>query len=50
MEQAIHTPEQQAWLHKFLGYDFTIEYKPSKENQTADALSRSYFMALSQPT
>ena len=50
MEQAIHTPEQQAWLHKFLGYDFTIEYKPDKENQAADALSRSYFMALSQPT
>jgi len=51
MEQAIHTPEQQAWLHKFLGYDFTIEYKSDKEkNQAADALSRSYFMALSQPT
>nr|KYP37665.1 Transposon Ty3-I Gag-Pol polyprotein [Cajanus cajan] len=49
MEQPIHTPEQQAWLHKFLGYDFTIEYKPGKENLVADALSRSYFMAFSQP-
>jgi len=50
MEQAIHTPEQQPWLHKFLGYDFTIEYKSDKENQAIDALSRSYFIALSQPT
>lgn len=48
-EQTIQTPEQQEWLHKFLGYDFTIEYKPSKDNIPADALSRSFFMALSGP-
>lgn len=46
-EQAIQTPEQQTWLHKFLGYDFVIEYKAGKENVATDALSRSFFMALS---
>lgn len=46
-EQAIQTPEQQAWLHKFPDYDFVIEYKPEKENIAADALSMSFFMALS---
>lgn len=40
LDQSLQTPEQQAWLHKFIGYDFQIEYKPGKENQAADALSR----------
>ncbi|WVZ04461.1 hypothetical protein V8G54_025267 [Vigna mungo] len=48
MDQSLQTPEQQAWLHKFLGYNFTIEYKPRKENLVVDALSRSFFMACSQ--
>lgn len=48
-EQTIQTPEQLEWLHKFLGYDFSIEYKLGKENIPADALSRSFFMALSVP-
>lgn len=32
LDQSLQTPEQQAWLHKFIGYDFQIEYKPEKEN------------------
>lgn len=39
LDQSLQTPEQQAWLHKFIGYDFRIEYKPGKENVAADALS-----------
>nr|KYP42436.1 Retrovirus-related Pol polyprotein from transposon 297 family [Cajanus cajan] len=49
IEQAIQTPEQQKWLHKLLGYDFTIEYKHGKDNIVAYSLSKSYFMAWSQP-
>lgn len=45
IEQTLHTPEQQPWLHKFLGFDFTIEYKPEKDNLTADALSRVCLVA-----
>nr|KYP60988.1 Retrovirus-related Pol polyprotein from transposon 297 family [Cajanus cajan] len=47
--QALLNPEQQNWLHKLLGYDFTIEYKPGKDNVVVDSLSRSFYMALSQP-
>jgi hypothetical protein len=49
LDQSLQTPEQQAWLHKFIGFDFQIEYKPGKENIPADALSRMYMLAWSEP-
>ena len=49
MDQSLQTPEQQPWLHKFLGYDFQIEYKAGKENIPADALLRSFYMAWCAP-
>lgn len=49
LDQSLQTPEQQAWLHKFIGFDFKIEYRPGKENLAADALSRVLYMAWSEP-
>lgn len=49
MEQRLQTPEQQQWLPKFLGFDFTIQCKLGKENILANALSRSFMMAWSAP-
>jgi len=46
-DQTIQTPEQEAWLPKLLGFSYTIEYKPGPTNATADALSRSFHMAIS---
>lgn len=42
LSQTIQTPDQQRFLAKLLGYDFTIEYKSGKENVVADALSRAF--------
>lgn len=42
LTQIIQTPEQQVFLVKLLGYDFSIVFKPGKENIVVDALSRSY--------
>jgi len=49
-DQSIQTLKQQQWFPKFLGYDFTIEYKPGVDNIAADSLSRSFCFALSVQT
>ncbi|KAL4590109.1 hypothetical protein LXL04_003029 [Taraxacum kok-saghyz] len=40
LEQRITTSDQQNWLFKLIGYQFSIAYKPDHENRAADALSR----------
>lgn len=40
MNQVIQTPEQQHYLVKLLGYDYTIQYRSGSSNVAADALSR----------
>jgi len=47
-EQRLLTEEQFKWASKLIGYDFEIRFRPGKENQVADALSRrEYFRAVS---
>lgn len=42
LDQSLQMPEQKVWLHKFIGFDFKLEYKPGKENFDAEALSRLF--------
>jgi hypothetical protein len=40
LDQRLSTIPQTQWISKLFGYDFSVEYKPSKFNIVADALSR----------
>ncbi|GAU45274.1 hypothetical protein TSUD_99960 [Trifolium subterraneum] len=40
LTQAVQTPEQQIYLAKLMGYEYSIHYKTGKSNVVADALSR----------
>lgn len=40
LEEKIHTTSQHQWLSKLLDYDYSIVYKPGRQNQAADAFSR----------
>lgn len=40
LDQRLATILQHHWVGKLLGFDFTVEYKPGRQNIVADALSR----------
>ncbi|KAK3136157.1 hypothetical protein QOZ80_5BG0428960 [Eleusine coracana subsp. coracana] len=40
LDQRLATVPQHHWVSKILGFNFTVEYKPGKQNIVADALSR----------
>ncbi|WVZ76339.1 hypothetical protein U9M48_024322 [Paspalum notatum var. saurae] len=40
LDQRLTTIPQHTWVSKLFGYDFTVEYRPGKQNVVADALSR----------
>ena len=40
MSQVVQTLEQQLYLARLIGYDYTIQYRSGKTNVVADALSR----------
>ena len=47
-EQKLMSEEQFKWATKYIGYDFDIQYRPSKENIVVDALSKQFsFSAIS---
>lgn len=48
LEQRIMDEEYSKWLHKLMGYDFEIPYKPCSTNSAADALSKLPENLLSQ--
>lgn len=40
LDQRLSTIPQHQWVSKLLGYDFTVEYRPRRQNTAVDALSR----------
>ncbi|KAH1135033.1 hypothetical protein GYH30_013040 [Glycine max] len=48
MSQVIQMPEQQIYLARLLGYDYSIQYRLGKANSVADALSRVHEASMSQ--
>jgi hypothetical protein len=40
LDQQLSTIPQHAWVSKLFGYQFTVEFKPGRQNSAADALSR----------
>lgn len=40
LKQVVQTPDQQFYVHKLMGYNFEVHYKPGSSNKVADALSR----------
>lgn len=53
LSQTVHTPEQQCWIIKLIGFDFEVQYKSGRDNGPADALSRqdaNMFMAIQDST
>jgi len=56
LDQRLSTIPQHTWVSKLFGYDFSVEFKPGRQNAAADALSRRDEMmvtpaacAISQP-
>ena len=41
----LHTPEQQQWLHRFISYEFEIQYKLGVGNILTNAFSSSLCIA-----
>ena len=39
-DQRLMGEDQHKWVSKLLGYDFEVKYKPGRQNNAADALSR----------
>jgi hypothetical protein len=56
LDQKLITIPQHQWVSKFLGFDFSVEYKPGAANVVADVLSwrnweaAPFVLALSAPT
>ena len=40
LDQKAHTPMQQTWIIKMMGYNFEVVFKKGSTNIVADALSR----------